>query len=89
MDLPPAIGVEYMKTVAVSRIFRYNIKYIQAGRLVEGMKLAQMARDMGANNMSGVLMGKVVVNTTGVRTRTNVEEWKRSYYKRWKNTCST
>jgi hypothetical protein len=53
------------------------------------MKLAQIARDMGANNMVGVLMGKVVVNATGVRTRTNVGEWKRRYYKRWKNTCST
>jgi len=70
----PATGIDYLKIVAVSRIFLDNIKYIQAGWLTEGMKLAQVALTMGANDMGGVLTEEVVVRATGVETKTSVEE---------------
>lgn len=73
-DIVPATGMEYLKMVAVGRIFLDNVTYIQAGWLTEGMKLAQIALAMGANDMGGVLMEEVVVKATGIETKTNMAE---------------
>jgi cyclic dehypoxanthinyl futalosine synthase len=70
----PATGMDYLKMVAIARIFLDNITYIQAGWLTEGMKLAQIALTMGANDMGGVLMEEVVVKATGIKTSTNHKE---------------
>ena len=70
----PATGVDYLKMVAIARIYLDNVVYIQAGWLTEGLKLAQIALAMGANDMGGVLMEEVVVKATGVETATNMDE---------------
>lgn len=63
--LAPATGLDYLKIVAVSRIFLDNVRYLQAGWLTEGLKLAQLALALGANDMGGVLTGERVVKATG------------------------
>ena len=73
-DILPATGIEYLRMVAIGRIFLDNVTYIQTGWLTEGMKLAQIALAMGANDMGGVLMEEVVVKATGIETRTNMSE---------------
>ena len=73
-DTLPATGIDYLKILAIARIFLDNITYIQAGWLTEGLKLAQVALTMGANDMGGVLMEEVVVKATGITTRTNKKE---------------
>ena len=70
----PATGIDYLKILAIARIFLDNITYIQAGWLTEGLKLAQVALTMGANDMGGVLMEEIVVKATGIATRTNKNE---------------
>ena len=73
-NMQPATGIDYLRIVAISRIFLDNITFIQAGWLTEGMKLAQVALAMGANDMGGVLTEEVVVKATGIKTRTNIVE---------------
>ncbi|TAL31013.1 MAG: CofH family radical SAM protein [Spirochaetes bacterium] len=72
--IPPATGIDYLKTVAVARIYLDNVVNIQAGWLTEGLKLAQIALAMGANDMGGVLTEEVVVKATGLGAKTNREE---------------
>ena len=72
--IQPATGIDYLRVVAIARIFLDNITYIQAGWLTEGLKLAQVALTMGANDMGGILMEEVVVKATGIKTRTNTQE---------------
>jgi len=74
-DIEPATGIDYLKIVAVSRIFLDNITYIQAGWLTEGLKLAQLALTMGANDMGGVLMEETVVKATGIETTAGIDEF--------------
>jgi cyclic dehypoxanthinyl futalosine synthase len=74
-DIVPATGVDYLKIVAVSRIFLDNVRYIQAGWLTEGLKLAQVALAMGANDMGGVLTEERVVKATGSGARACAEEF--------------
>ncbi|MHB8828267.1 MAG: CofH family radical SAM protein [Syntrophales bacterium] len=73
-DVPPATGIDYLRIVAIARIFLDNVRYMQAGWLTEGMKMAQLALTMGANDMGGVLTEEVVVGATGVKNRTSMEE---------------
>ncbi len=73
-DTLPATGIDYLKILAIARIFLDNITYIQAGWLTEGLKLAQLALTMGANDMGGVLMEEVVVKATGITRATNEKE---------------
>ena len=71
----PATGLDYLKIVAISRIFLDNIRYIQAGWLTEGLKLAQLALAMGANDMGGVLTEEKVVKATGAGTNAGMAEF--------------
>ena len=70
----PATGIDYLKIVAIGRIFLDNVIHIQAGWLTEGLKLAQLALTMGANDMGGILMEETVVKATGITTNTNQDE---------------
>jgi cyclic dehypoxanthinyl futalosine synthase len=72
--IPAATGMEYLKVVALARIYLDNVIHIQAGWLTEGLKLAQVALTMGASDMGGVLTEEVVVKATGVDTRTSMTE---------------
>jgi cyclic dehypoxanthinyl futalosine synthase len=74
-NVVPATGIDYLKIVSVSRIFLDNVTHIQSGWLTEGMKLAQLALVMGADDMGGVLMEEVVVKSTGIINRTNMDEF--------------
>lgn len=73
-DILPASGIDYLKIVAIGRIFLDNVTYIQAGWLTEGQKIAQLALTMGANDMGGVLMEEMVVKSTGIETKTDMNE---------------
>ncbi|MDI6782850.1 MAG: cyclic dehypoxanthinyl futalosine synthase [bacterium] len=72
--LEMAGGIDYLKTVAISRIMLDNLKNIHAGWVTEGPKLAQVALSFGANDFGGILMEEKVVDATGVRYQTSVDE---------------
>jgi cyclic dehypoxanthinyl futalosine synthase len=70
----PATGMDYLRVVAVSRVYLDNVVFMQAGWLTEGLELAQIALTMGANDMGGVLTEEVVVKATGITARTSRDE---------------
>ncbi|VEN74200.1 Cyclic dehypoxanthine futalosine synthase [Candidatus Desulfarcum epimagneticum] len=70
-SIRPATGFEYLQVAAISRIFLDNIAHMQAGWLTEGLKPAQMALAMGADDMGGVLTEETVVKATGVHAQTS------------------
>jgi len=57
---------EFLKTLAIARIYLDNIKFIQSGWLTEGLKVAEIALHFGSNDVGGVLMDEMVVRATGV-----------------------
>ncbi len=59
-------GVDYLRTMAVARLYLDNVSNIDCGWLTEGRKLAQMALRFGANDLGGVLVGEKVIEATGV-----------------------
>lgn len=66
--LKPVGGVDYLRTVAISRLYLDNIPHITSGYVTEGMKLAQVALSFGCDDMGGTLMQEEVVAATGTGT---------------------
>jgi len=60
-----ATGPDYLRMVALARLFLDNIAHIQAGWVTEGPDLAQLALVFGADDFGGVLMDEQVVRATG------------------------
>ncbi|MFC1809553.1 cyclic dehypoxanthinyl futalosine synthase [Candidatus Omnitrophota bacterium] len=67
-------GGEYLKMLAISRIYLDNVANIGSGWVTEGMKVAQLGLLCGANDMGGILMEERVLKTTGLENATNQDE---------------
>ncbi len=74
LDIMPLGGFEYLKMVAVSRIFLDNFKNIQASWVTQGSKIAQMALRFGANDMGSTMIEENVVRSAGICFRMDREE---------------
>ncbi len=60
-------GVDYLKMVAVSRILLNGyIKNIQASWVTQGLSVAQVALNYGANDLGGTMIEENVVRAAGV-----------------------
>jgi len=69
-------GAEYLRMLALSRLYLDNVVHIGSGWLSEGMRVAQLGLHFGADDMGGVLMEERVLSAAGTRNATNIEELK-------------
>ena len=58
-------GVDYLKMLAVSRLFLDNIENFQSSWLTQGLKLGQVALRFGANDMGSIMIEENVVSAAG------------------------
>jgi len=72
-----ATGVDYLRVLAVSRLFLDNFDNVQASWVTQGLKMGQVALHFGANDMGSVMIEENVVAAAGCRNRTNEEELRR------------
>jgi cyclic dehypoxanthinyl futalosine synthase len=70
-------SVEYLKVLALSRIFLDNIDNIQASWVTQGEKIAQTALFFGANDMGSTMIEENVVASAGVNFMLPETELKR------------
>lgn len=70
-------GIDYLKMVAVSRILLNGyIKNIQASWVTQGLSVAQVALNFGANDLGGTMIEENVVRAAGVPFRSkSIEEF--------------
>src|SRR5579863_1538844 len=64
-------AVDYLKTLAVSRLYLDNIDHIQSSWLTPGIKVCQVGLQFGADDVGSILIEENVVYAAGVRNRTN------------------
>ncbi|MBU0674679.1 MAG: dehypoxanthine futalosine cyclase [Proteobacteria bacterium] len=72
--LPTATGMEYLKMVALSRIYLDNIANIQASWVTQGPKIAQVSLFFGANDFGSTMIEENVVAAAGVEFRLSEQE---------------
>lgn len=69
-----ASAFDYLKTLAISRIYLDNVKNIQASWVTQGAKIAQLSLFFGANDLGGTMMEENVVRMAGVSFRMSEKE---------------
>ncbi|MGB8511127.1 MAG: cyclic dehypoxanthinyl futalosine synthase [Pyrinomonadaceae bacterium] len=58
-------GVDYLKMVAVSRLFLDNVEHIQSSWLTQGLRLGQAVLRFGADDMGSIMIEENVVSAAG------------------------
>jgi cyclic dehypoxanthinyl futalosine synthase len=69
-----ASAFEYLKILAISRIFLDNFDNIQVSWVTQGYKMAQVALYFGANDFGSAMIEENVVAAAGVKYRLSVDE---------------
>ncbi|MFQ5816952.1 MAG: cyclic dehypoxanthinyl futalosine synthase [Terriglobia bacterium] len=72
-----ATAVDYLKTLAIARLYLDNIDNVQASWLTPGIKICQVALRFGANDVGSILIEENVVAAAGCTNRTNEQELRR------------
>ena len=65
--LAAASGHEYLRMLAVSRLFLDNVRNVQASWVTQGAKIGQIALAFGANDMGSTMIEENVVAAAGTR----------------------
>ncbi len=60
-----AMGLEYLRVLAISRLYLDNFPHLQASWLTPGMKLGQLALFYGCDDMGGTIIEEQVVHDAG------------------------
>jgi cyclic dehypoxanthinyl futalosine synthase len=72
--LPPATAVDYLRLLAVSRLFLDNFPHLQASWVTQGAKIAQTALSFGADDLGSTMIEENVVAAAGVSFRLGRDE---------------
>jgi cyclic dehypoxanthinyl futalosine synthase len=67
-------ALDYLRTVAVSRIMLDNVPSVQSSWVTQGPKVSQMALFFGANDMGSTMLEENVVKAAGVSFRLSEKE---------------
>lgn len=67
-------AVDYLRVLALSRIYLDNIKNIQASWVTQGLKMAQVALRFGANDFGSTMIEENVVRAAGVNYTVSKED---------------
>lgn len=65
---------EYLRTLAIARLFLDNVPSLQASWVTMGPKIGQLALFFGANDMGSVMMEENVVSAAGTTYKLNERE---------------
>jgi len=69
ISVEKATAVDYLRTLAVSRLVLDNVPNLQASWVTQGDKIAQLALSFGANDLGSTMIEENVVAAAGVKFR--------------------
>ena len=72
-----ATAVEYLKTLAISRLYLSNFQNVQSSWVTQGLKVCQLGLQFGGNDVGSVMLEENVVRAAGVTNCTTEEELRR------------
>jgi len=73
-DVPPAGSFDYLKMLAVSRLYLDNFANLQSSWVTQGLKIGQMALINGANDMGSLMIEENVVAEAGTVHHLTLEQ---------------
>ena len=72
-----ATAVEYLKTLAISRIYLDNVLNIQSSWVTQGLKTCQIGLRFGGNDVGSIMIEENVVSQAGARHHSTEEQLRR------------
>jgi cyclic dehypoxanthinyl futalosine synthase len=72
-----ATAVEYLKMLALSRVYLDNIQNVQASWVTPGLKVCQLGLRFGGNDVGSIMIEENVVSAAGTHHRATEEELRR------------
>jgi cyclic dehypoxanthinyl futalosine synthase len=72
-----ATAVEYLKMLAISRLYLENIVNIQSSWVTPGLKVCQLGLRFGGNDVGSIMIEENVVSAAGTHHRASEEELRR------------
>ncbi|HEV2636088.1 MAG TPA: cyclic dehypoxanthinyl futalosine synthase [Actinocrinis sp.] len=66
-----ATTIEYIRLIAISRLFLHNVAHIQGSWLTVGKEAGQLTLHYGADDLGSVMLEENVVSSAGARHRSN------------------
>jgi cyclic dehypoxanthinyl futalosine synthase len=72
-----ATAVEYLKTLAISRLYLDNVLNIQSSWVTQGLKTCQIGLRFGGNDVGSIMIEENVVSQAGARHHSTEEELRR------------
>ncbi len=70
-------GFEYLKTLAVSRLYLDNFRHVQGSWVTQGPKIGQTSLAFGADDLGSIMIEENVVYAAGARNRMTQPEMRR------------
>lgn len=72
-----ATAVEYLKTLAISRLYLENILNVQSSWVTQGLKTCQLGLRFGGNDVGSIMIEENVVSAAGAHNHASEEELRR------------
>jgi cyclic dehypoxanthinyl futalosine synthase len=72
-----ATAVEYLRTLAVSRVYLDNILNVQSSWVTQGLKTCQVGLRFGGNDVGSIMIEENVVSAAGARNHATEEDLRR------------
>ena len=69
-----ATSLEYLRLIAVARLFFDNVNHLQGSWLTTGKDIGQLTLHFGADDLGSVMLEENVVSSAGARHRSNRTE---------------
>lgn len=76
-NLPEVTAAEYLRLLALSRIYLDNFRNVQVSWLTVGLKVGQIGLRFGVNDMGSIMIEENVISAAGARNRANDAELRR------------
>ncbi|MCG2721413.1 MAG: dehypoxanthine futalosine cyclase [Thermodesulfovibrionales bacterium] len=70
----PVSSLEYLRTLAISRLFLDNFSNVQGSWVTQGKDIGQLCLSFGANDLGSIMIEENVVRAAGISHRITVEE---------------
>lgn len=70
----PATAVDYLRVLALSRIYLDNVPNLQASWVTQGLKIAQVALRFGANDFGSTMLEENVVAAAGIKYKVSIQD---------------
>jgi cyclic dehypoxanthinyl futalosine synthase len=72
-----ATAVEYLKTLAIARLYLDNIVNVQSSWVTQGLKTCQLGLRFGGNDVGSIMIEENVVSAAGAHNKATEEDLRR------------